>query len=109
MVGYSYMQMGMLEAFAGFFTYIIAMSEAGFWPFRLLDLRQEWDSIAINDVEDSYGQEWVRRLFYYVHIDHMHKIYMFELLSISHSRSISTIYIQYMQYTVYFYQVYKSY
>lgn len=58
MVGYSYLQMGILEAFAGFFTYIIAMSEAGFWPFRLLDLRQEWDSIAINDVEDSYGQEW---------------------------------------------------
>ena len=65
MVGYSYLQMGILEAFAGFFTYIIAMSEAGFWPFRLLDLRQEWDSIAINDVEDSYGQEWVRLLIMY--------------------------------------------
>ena len=58
--------MGILEAFAGFFTYIIAMSEAGFWPFRLLDLRQEWDSIAINDVEDSYGQEWVRLFIMYL-------------------------------------------
>ena len=34
------------------------MAENGFWPGRLLFIRQFWDSRAINDLRDSYDQEW---------------------------------------------------
>jgi len=30
----------------------------GFWPSRIIGLRAEWDSRAINDLRDSYFQEW---------------------------------------------------
>ena len=56
----AYGQIGMIQASAGFFTYFVIMAENGFWPSRLLGLRKEWDSKGINDLEDSYGQEWVR-------------------------------------------------
>lgn len=50
----------MIQGAAGFFAYFVIMGENGFWPNRLLGLRKEWDSKAINDLEDSYNQEWVR-------------------------------------------------
>ena len=56
----AYGQIGMIQASAGFFTYFVIMAENGFWPSRLLGLRKEWDSKSVNDLEDSYGQEWVR-------------------------------------------------
>ncbi|CAF2663673.1 unnamed protein product [Rotaria sp. Silwood2] len=34
------------------------MAENGFLPSRLLGLRKSWESKYINDLEDSYGQEW---------------------------------------------------
>jgi sodium/potassium-transporting ATPase subunit alpha len=34
------------------------MAENGFWPSTLLGLRKAWDSHAVNDLRDSYGQEW---------------------------------------------------
>jgi sodium/potassium-transporting ATPase subunit alpha len=46
---------------AGFFTWVVVMGENGFWPSRLVGIRQAWDAAAINDLEDSYGQEWVIR------------------------------------------------
>ena len=55
----AYGQIGMIQASGGFFTYLVIMSENGFWPMRLLGIRREWDSKSINDLEDSYGQEWV--------------------------------------------------
>ena len=71
----SYGQVGLIQAAAGFFTYFVIMAENGFWPERLiskfeyflcklsilsstLDLRNEWNSFAINDLSDSYYQEW---------------------------------------------------
>ena len=36
------------------------MAENGFMPLDLLGLRAAWDSNAINDLEDYYGQQWVR-------------------------------------------------
>ena len=51
-------QIGMIQAFAGFFTYLVIMSEHGFLPNKLFDLRKTWDSVSINDLQDSYGQEW---------------------------------------------------
>lgn len=49
----------MIESFAGMLTYFVIMSENGFLPLRLLGLRSQWDAAQINDLEDSYGQEWV--------------------------------------------------
>merc|ERR1712062_136045 len=54
----AYGQIGMIQASAGFFVYFVIMCENGFWPSTLLGLRREWDSQAVNDLEDSYGQEW---------------------------------------------------
>ena len=54
----SYGQLGLIQAASGFFTYFVIMAENGFWPGSLLGLRQEWDSRAINDLPDSYRQEW---------------------------------------------------
>ena len=34
------------------------MAENGFLPRRLFGLRRSWDSLGVNDLEDSYGQEW---------------------------------------------------
>ncbi len=51
----------MIQAFAGFCTYFVIMAESGFLPLRLIGLRQHWNSISINDLEDSYGQEWTYR------------------------------------------------
>ncbi|XP_067123048.1 sodium/potassium-transporting ATPase subunit alpha-like isoform X2 [Centruroides vittatus] len=58
LISMSYGQIGMMQAAAGFFAYFVIMSENGFWPSRLLGLRKEWDSKAINDLPDSYNQEW---------------------------------------------------
>ncbi|GFR10658.1 hypothetical protein TNCT_333391 [Trichonephila clavata] len=58
LISMSYGQIGMMQAAAGFFSYFVIMSENGFWPDRLLGLRKEWDSAAVNDLKDSYNQEW---------------------------------------------------
>ena len=58
LISMAYGQIGMIQAAAGFFTYFVIMTENGFWPKKLFGLRREWDSKAINDLEDSYGQEW---------------------------------------------------
>jgi sodium/potassium-transporting ATPase subunit alpha len=49
----------MIQASAGFFAYVIIMADNGFLPWDLLGLRARWDSRAVNDVVDSYGQQWV--------------------------------------------------
>jgi len=54
----SYGQLGLIEICAAFYTYFAIMAESGFWPARLLGLRDAWSS-RFNDLEDSFGQEWV--------------------------------------------------
>ena len=56
----AYGQIGMIQACGGFFAYFVIMSENGFWPKKLLGIRREWDAKSVTDLEDSYGQEWVR-------------------------------------------------
>lgn len=56
----AYGQIGMIQAAAGFFVYFVIMAENGFLPLKLFGIRKHWDSKAINDLTDSYGQEWVR-------------------------------------------------
>ena len=51
-------QFGLIQSAAGFFMYFVVMAENGFWPSRLISLRKHWDSRAINDLRDSYDQEW---------------------------------------------------
>ncbi|KAF2900898.1 hypothetical protein ILUMI_05303 [Ignelater luminosus] len=54
----AYGHIGLMEAAAGFFVYFMVMAEHGFMPDRLLGLRPEWEAPYINDLVDSYGQEW---------------------------------------------------
>ena len=56
----AYGQIGMIQASAGFFVYFVIMAENGFRPEKLFGIRKNWDSRAVNDLQDSYGQEWVR-------------------------------------------------
>lgn len=55
----AYGQIGMIQAAAGFFVYFVIMAENGFLPLKLFGIRETWDSKAVNDLTDSYGQEWV--------------------------------------------------
>ena len=54
-------QIGLLQVTAGFFTWVVVMADNGFWPSRLVGIRKAWDAAAINDLADSYGQEWVSK------------------------------------------------
>lgn len=53
----------MIQALAGFFTYFVILTENGFLPRTLLGIRVNWDHRDVNDLEDSYGQQWVRCMF----------------------------------------------
>merc|ERR1712227_107469 len=61
LISMAYGQIGMIQASAGFFVYFVIMAENGFRPSKLFGIRKDWDSIAVNDLEDSYGQEWTYR------------------------------------------------
>lgn len=63
LISMAYGQIGMIQAAAGFFVYFVIMAENGFLPMTLFGIRKQWDSKAINDLTDSYGQEWVSRQF----------------------------------------------
>jgi sodium/potassium-transporting ATPase subunit alpha len=58
LISIAYGQIGMIQAAAGFFSYFIIMAENGFLPTKLFGIRKQWDSKGVNDLEDSYGQEW---------------------------------------------------
>ncbi|KAJ8951229.1 hypothetical protein NQ318_010257, partial [Aromia moschata] len=61
LISMAYGQIGMIQAAAGFFVYFVIMAENGFLPMKLFGIRKQWDSKAINDLTDSYGQEWTYR------------------------------------------------
>lgn len=63
----AYGQIGFIQAAAGFFVYFVIMAENGFLPGRLFGIRKQWDSKAINDLSDSYGQEWVSLMLHSVY------------------------------------------
>lgn len=50
----------MMQALGGFFTYFVILAENGFLPKTLLGIRIMWDDREVNDLEDTYGQQWVR-------------------------------------------------
>ncbi|MGH0123597.1 UNVERIFIED_CONTAM: hypothetical protein FKN15_050199 [Acipenser sinensis] len=51
-------QIGMIQALGGFFAYFVVLAENGFLPIRLLGIRTDWYDKSLNDLEDSYGQQW---------------------------------------------------
>ncbi|GAB6030638.1 hypothetical protein CHUAL_007495 [Chamberlinius hualienensis] len=58
LVGRSYGMIGVLESAGSFFAWFVCMAQSGFFPEMLPSLRKRWESPAINDLMDSYGQEW---------------------------------------------------
>lgn len=58
LISHAYGQIGMIQTGAGFLSYFVIMAENGFNPLQLLGLRRSWEAVSINDLEDSYGQEW---------------------------------------------------
>ncbi|TFK04861.1 Sodium/potassium-transporting ATPase subunit alpha-1 [Platysternon megacephalum] len=58
LISMAYGQIGMIQALGGFFTYFVILAENGFLPSSLIGIRVKWDDRWVNDVEDSYGQQW---------------------------------------------------
>ncbi|GBN13833.1 Sodium/potassium-transporting ATPase subunit alpha [Araneus ventricosus] len=58
LISIAYGQIGFMQAAAGFFVYFVIMAENGFMPSTLLGIRSRWDSRSVNDLQDSFGQEW---------------------------------------------------
>lgn len=54
----AYLQIGIIQACAGFFAYFVLYANYGFWPSRLVGIRTEWDDPLNDALTDSYGQEW---------------------------------------------------
>ncbi|EDW09549.2 sodium/potassium-transporting ATPase subunit alpha [Drosophila mojavensis] len=56
----SYINVGVLEASAVVLAYIVYMLRNGFLPGALFGLSAKWYDDSLNDMTDSYGQEWTR-------------------------------------------------
>lgn len=64
LISIAYGQIGMIQGAAGFFSYFVIMSENGFLFDHLIGIRKYWDSKAVNDLNDSYNQEWMEISLY---------------------------------------------
>jgi sodium/potassium-transporting ATPase subunit alpha len=53
------MQKGPWESLGAFFMYFFILAENGWLADDLVGIRNEWSSASVNDLQDSYGQEWV--------------------------------------------------
>uniref|UniRef100_A0A3P8R8Q7 Na(+)/K(+)-exchanging ATPase n=1 Tax=Astatotilapia calliptera TaxID=8154 RepID=A0A3P8R8Q7_ASTCA len=58
LISIAYGQIGMIQALGGFFAYFVILAENGFLPSQLVGIRLNWDDRSLNDLEDSYGQQW---------------------------------------------------
>uniref|UniRef100_A0AAY4AHD2 Sodium/potassium-transporting ATPase subunit alpha n=1 Tax=Denticeps clupeoides TaxID=299321 RepID=A0AAY4AHD2_9TELE len=58
LISIAYGQIGMIQALGGFFAYFVILAENGFLPSLLVGIRLNWDDRTVNDLEDSYGQQW---------------------------------------------------
>uniref|UniRef100_A0A671DP13 Sodium/potassium-transporting ATPase subunit alpha n=1 Tax=Rhinolophus ferrumequinum TaxID=59479 RepID=A0A671DP13_RHIFE len=57
---YSYLHIGLMQSLGAFLVYFTVYAQEGFRPSTLMNLRVEWEQDSVNDLEDSYGQEWTR-------------------------------------------------
>lgn len=53
---------GIIQSFAGFTDYFTAMAQEGWFPLMCVGLRSQWEDVHLQDLQDSYGQEWVSRV-----------------------------------------------
>ncbi|XP_040183060.1 potassium-transporting ATPase alpha chain 1 [Rana temporaria] len=58
LAAYSYFQIGVIQSFAGFVDYFTVMAQEGWFPAYCLGLRAQWENEHLQDLEDSYGQQW---------------------------------------------------
>merc|ERR1712029_1127166 len=58
LISMAYGQIGMIQALAGFVCYFVILMQNGFLPGDIIGLRVNWDDKNMQNVEDSYGQEW---------------------------------------------------
>ncbi|KAG5200683.1 hypothetical protein JEQ12_005217 [Ovis aries] len=58
LAAYSYFQIGAIQSFAGFTDYFTAMAQEGWFPLLCVGLRPQWEDHHLQDLQDSYGQEW---------------------------------------------------
>uniref|UniRef100_A0A2K6RIS7 Potassium-transporting ATPase alpha chain 1 n=1 Tax=Rhinopithecus roxellana TaxID=61622 RepID=A0A2K6RIS7_RHIRO len=49
---------GAIQSFAGFTDYFTAMAQEGWFPLLCVGLRAQWEDHHLQDLQDSYGQEW---------------------------------------------------
>ncbi|CAJ0957790.1 unnamed protein product [Ranitomeya imitator] len=49
---------GVIQSFAGFVDYFTTMAQEGWYPAYCIGLRAHWENQHLQDLEDSYGQEW---------------------------------------------------
>lgn len=49
-----------MQAVGAFVVYLTVYAQEGFTPSILTNLRVAWENGNVNDLEDSYGQQWVR-------------------------------------------------
>ncbi|XP_075047707.1 potassium-transporting ATPase alpha chain 2-like [Mixophyes fleayi] len=61
LLSYSYFHIAAIETYAGFVNYFTALAQQGFLPITTIGLRINWEDKTINELEDSYGQEWTYR------------------------------------------------
>ncbi|XP_020801204.1 sodium/potassium-transporting ATPase subunit alpha [Drosophila serrata] len=54
----SHILLGIIETAAVFTIYIMFMVDRGFKPLSLVGLNVQWHDDSVNDLSDSYGQEW---------------------------------------------------
>ncbi|XP_039482924.1 sodium/potassium-transporting ATPase subunit alpha isoform X1 [Drosophila santomea] len=54
----SHILVGTIEAAAVFMTYFVFMADKGFLPRTLVDLHIAWNDDMLDDITDSFGQEW---------------------------------------------------
>ncbi|XP_035584916.1 potassium-transporting ATPase alpha chain 2-like [Zalophus californianus] len=55
---YSYLHIGLMQAVGAFIVYFTVYAQEGFKPSVLINIRVEWENSNVNDLEDSYGQQW---------------------------------------------------
>lgn len=58
LIFFSYLQIGAIQASGGFTVYFILMMYHGWLPQDLLNISEMWENKHINDLVDSYGQQW---------------------------------------------------
>ncbi|CAL8072099.1 unnamed protein product [Orchesella dallaii] len=58
LLSYTYGQTAVLECTAGFFAYFLTYAQSGWLPGDLIGIEKKWHSRSVNDLVDSYGQEW---------------------------------------------------